>query len=111
MCLIAQCIANRVRSGWGDWLDVLFKIPVHAAVHITEIPTGFPELYDPNFIKLLEAIDGIYAGTAQDTTGGAFFWADMGEKKITRDWFLETICRNPKVHPNCGSAGTLNFFR
>lgn len=108
MLMVAHVIANRYRAGWGEWLDIIARIPVFSARNLDEQPGGQPSLGDPNFVKLLQEIDGIFDGSRQDMTRGALYWADLGE--ITRDWFLSEICRNPKDHPRTVNCATLQCW-
>lgn len=79
---------NRVRLGWGSLLEVLDKIPNFAAT--AEMPTGTPAIWEPQFVRLLHEVEGIYDGT-QDLSQGALYWADM--RTITTPFFKEKIMK------------------
>jgi hypothetical protein len=108
MLLIAHCIANRVRAGWGDWLYVIDRIPLFSAKNINEQPKGQPQLMDPNFIKLLQEIEAIYDGSRPDPTLGGLYFADLGD--ITREWFKAEVLARPEEHPRTSSSTTLQFW-
>lgn len=105
-CMIGSCIMNRVRLGWGNLLEVLDRIPNFAAS--TEMPTGTPQIWEPQFIKLLHEVDGIYEGT-QDSSKGALYWADS--RNITTPFFKEKILAEPAAHPRIVEMNTLMLFR
>ena len=108
MLMVAHCLGNRYRAGWGEWLQVVDRIPSFSARNVDEQPTGMPALMDPNFLKLLQEIDGIYDASREDMTHGSLYWADLGE--ITRDWFKAEIIGNPNEHPRTVNCATLQCF-
>jgi hypothetical protein len=104
--MIAHTLGNRFRKGWGVWLDVIQNIPNHAAV--LEMPIGFPNTWDKDFLKVLSEIDGVVDGTARDLSNGALYFADT--RYITNESFLERIARNPLHQRVADCAGTLCFW-
>lgn len=107
MQMIAHSLANRYKQGWGDWSGVLERMAMFSAIE--SIDQRQPDLQDPNFVKLLQAIDGIVDGTAKDMTNGGLYFADLA--KPVRDWFRENILDQPEAHPRCANNVTLTFFR
>jgi hypothetical protein len=105
-CMIMSCIMNRVRLGWGSLLEVIDRIPNFAAT--TEIPTGTPHIWEPNFTRLLHEVEGIYDGT-QDYSKGALYWADT--RDITTPFFKEKILSDLSAHPRVVDMNTLVLFR
>ncbi len=116
--MVMQTIANRVRGGWGTWLQVIDNLPNFMAEN--ELPAlTHPHIHDPAFIKLLQAVDGIFDGSVQDMTlssldramgkKGALYWADLA--KIERAWFLDKIVRSPENHDRIANVNGLNFWR
>jgi hypothetical protein len=105
-CMVMNTIANRVRLGWGSWLEVIDNIPKYAAVD--EIPTGLPSIWDANFIRLLTEVEGIYEGSMKDYSSGALYWCD--NRRVTREWFLEKIIRSGD-HPVVANMNSLSFYR
>lgn len=96
---------NRVRLGWGNVLEVIDSIPKFAAT--TEMPTGTPSIWEPNFVRLLHEVEGIFDGT-RDHAKGATFWCDT--RFIDTPFFKEKILNNPD-HPRVGEMNTLALFR
>ena len=109
MMMIAQAIANRKKAGWGTWMSVIENVPVFSAKDHDPMPPKFPDLIEPNFVRLLQEIDGIYANTSQDLTSGGLYWADTLE--ITRDWFKQNILADKENHPRVANMNTLTFWK
>lgn len=105
-CMIMSCLANRVRLGWGTWLEVLDRIPVFAAQ--TEMPTGTPSIWEPNFVRLLHEVEAIYDGSAEYSKGG-IYWADL--RRVETDFFKQKILANPEQHPRIADMNSLAIFR
>lgn len=101
-----SCLANRVKKGWGAWLDVLDSIPKYAAN--TDVPTGTPAIWEPQFIHLLHDVEAIYDST-QDHAKGATYWADT--RYITTPFFVNKILSNPTDHPRVVEMNTLVCFK
>jgi hypothetical protein len=108
--IIARILNNRVKRGWGTWSQVLTDMPKFSSVNLGEEPGGYPDPYDPNFIRILMEVDKIFAGGKEtdDISNESLFFADLSN--ITRDWFLTTIVRNPTEHPGGGNYGLLTFW-
>lgn len=111
--MVMNVIANRTRCGWGSWLDVIERIPSYMAE--SELPPlKFPSVWEPNFVKLLHAVDAAYDGSLQDLSKGALYWCDLNN--IGRDWFLQKIVRAKKedgnpAHPQVANMNSLTFFK
>lgn len=86
--MIMSTLANRVRCGWGTWLDTLERVPQYMAEKELP-PVGQPNIWAPEFVKLLQTVDGIYEGSAQDLSKGALFWGALN--KIENPWFKTKI--------------------
>lgn len=106
-CMIMSVIGNRVRSGWGSWLEVIDHIPKFSAQ--TEQPTGTPTIWEPVFIRLLHEVEGIYDGSIKDVSKGAKYWADL--RRVDNPWFREKILGNLIEHPRIGDMNTLTLFK
>lgn len=99
--LVMHAIANRVRCGWGSWLQVIENIPTFMAEN--EIPIlKYPSVWEPAFVRLLHSVEGVFDGSTLDTTHGGLYWADLG--RIERPWFMEKIVR--AVKPTIVSDGS-----
>ena len=93
--MVMQALANRVRIGWGSWLQVIDRIPFFMAE--AEIPKlEHPSIWEPNFVKLLHIVDGVFDGSIPDKSKGALYWGDLA--KIERPWFLEKIVRGTTLN-------------
>lgn len=110
MALITR---NRVRSGWhgGNWLAVMAGEHEYSA-YIEPTPAGLPDMRSDAMLKFLWDVDRIYDGTYPDAgvTGDppALWWAELN--KITRDWFLDRISRDPANHPRVAHLGAITMF-
>ncbi len=86
--MIMQTLMNRVRAGWGSVLQVIDRIPNHMAEN--EIPPlVHPSIHEPTFVKLLQAVDGVFDGAINDLSKGALYWGSLN--RIEREWFREKI--------------------
>lgn len=106
--MIMCCLANRVRLGWGTWAEILDRIPNFAAENDMP-PVSYPDIWEPAFIKLLHAVDGVYDGSTKDLSNGALYWADL--RRVERTWFKDKIMSQPDQHPRVADCNSLTFFR
>lgn len=111
--MIMHCIANRVRSGWGNWFDVIQKVPYFMAENQLP-PLEFPAAWDAAFQKLLLVVEGVFDGSIPDMSKGALYWADLN--RLERPWFKEKIIDSLKdsglrQHPIVATVNSLSFFR
>jgi hypothetical protein len=111
--MVMSVIANRVRTGWGSWLDVISRVPVFMAENELP-PLNFPSVWEGSFVKLLHAVDGVFDGSATDLSKGAIYWGDLGH--IERNWFLEKIIRARKSdgtpeHQRVADMNSLSFWK
>ena len=107
--MIMGCIANRVRAGWGQWLNVIEKIPNYSALNETPNDNKFPEIWEPTFVRLLHEVDSVYDSSGVDYSKGAFYWCDL--RTIERDWFREKILQQPENHPRVADMNSLTLFK
>ena len=105
--MVMHALANRVRLGWGSWLSVIDGVPRFMAENELP-PLVFPAVWDPAFVKLLHAVEGVMDGSAPDLTKGALYWADLA--KIERGWFIDTVLKN-EGRVRVASMNGLNFWR
>jgi hypothetical protein len=105
-CMVGSCLGNRVRNGWGTWLDVIDRIYAFSAQ--LEMPLGTPEIWSPEFVRLLHEVEGIYDGSVDYSKGG-LYWADL--RRIETHFFKEKILAHPELHPRCCDLNTLTFFK
>jgi Cell Wall Hydrolase len=114
MCAVAQVIANRVNSGWGEWKKVIDDAHNYSGT-IVEPPDLDPK--DLTFRRMLTMVDDIYYGTADDTNVNieddrgktlALYYAELNS--IDRQWFSDNITGNIDMHPRLATVGPLTFF-
>lgn len=106
-CMIMSCLANRQRIGWGNWLDIIESIPRYSAT--IEQPIGYPQIWEPSFVRLLHEVEAIFDGS-NDYAKGALYWADLA-KEINNPWFKEKIIDEREMHPIIGNMNSLTVFR
>ena len=82
------------------------NIPKYAAQ--TEMPTGTPEIWEPNFVRLLHEVEAIFDGS-KDYSNGALYWCDT--RRIDTSFFKEKILSQLDSHPRIGEMNTLALFR
>lgn len=105
-CMVMSCLANRTRLGWGNWLEVIDRIPAYSAT--IEQPTGTPSIWEPSFVRLLHEVEGIYSGQ-QDYAKGGVYWCDL--RHVETDFFKEKILGNPAQHPRVADMNSFAVFR
>jgi hypothetical protein len=71
-------------------------------------PLVFPSVWDPAFVKLLHAVEGVMDGSAPDLTKGALYFGDLA--RIERSWFMEKVVHGEN-HARVASMNGLNFWR
>ena len=77
---------------------------------MTKQTIWFPDVRDPLFVKLLQAIDDIYKGTGTDLSNGGLYYCNPSA--ITKGgWFEKTIIGDPASHPVCAHAGGHILYR
>ena len=105
--MVMHALANRVRCGWGAYLQVIECVPTFMAENELP-PLKFPSIWEPVFVKLLHTVDGIYDGSVPDLTHGGLYWGDLS--RIERPWFLGKIvqARNEEGLPQHKRVSDLN---
>lgn len=103
--MVMSCLANRQRLGWGTWGDIIQAIPKFTAE--TFVPTGFPELWNPIFTRMLHEVESIYEGTIDYAKGG-IYWGDT--RNIDSEFFKEKILYNPE-HPRVVEMNSFSVWR
>lgn len=110
--LVMHTLANRVRVGWGSWLQTIDRVPLFMAER--ELPKlNHDSIWEPNFVKLLHTVEGIYDSSTVDLSKGALYWGDLS--RIERPWFAEKIIQARKedgmpVHQRVCDLNSLSFF-
>lgn len=117
-CMKAVCyvMANRVRAGWGDWIDVLEQARASGAHHF-EMDDAI-SIRNPALNGLLISIDDMFYGQGEDETrnivspAGArpcLFWQNVLNRNV-QPWFIENVIRRPDDHPRRAQVGTIILY-
>ena len=82
----------------------------------SELPVlKYPSLWDPDFVKLLHAVEGVFEGSAHDMAKGALYFCDLNH--IERIWFKENVVDQVsestglRRHPLVANMNSLSFFK
>ena len=110
---IAQVLKNRVEAGWsgGDWMKVIATAPDFVGT-LRKRPEVEPR--DLTFRRILQGIDEIYYGTADDSMvnddqgQASLYYAEL--HNLNRQWFRDNILSDPESHPMIAKVGQINFF-
>ena len=108
--IILGCLANRQKLGWGTYLDILKGVPKFSSTLVQPNRDIYPDIWSPDFVKLLHAVDGVYDGSIGDPALGGLYWADLskGRAGVTNPWFREKIL---DVRTPCANQGPFTVFR
>lgn len=79
MLMVAMVLRNRAEQGWFEG-----SIYNNATAEMADrYSTGaHPDPRDPEFQKLLQAMDGIFSGSIEDKTGGGLYWTLLANEEI-----------------------------
>lgn len=94
MQMVAQCIANRVRLGWGDWSTVLSNLGKYSAADPEErakrwLTFQLPDLRNPRLGFMYALVDQAYNNTGERLVTTGVLWANIQE--IKNPWFLDAV--------------------
>lgn len=119
MKAICYCLRNRVRAGWGEWMDVIETADEHRA----NVPNELIRI-DHNsrtYQRLLHDVDDIYFGhnssygdgpTLEDTLCAKerpnFYWLFLD--RPMRQWFKDNIAGDKENHPSNATMALMMFF-
>jgi hypothetical protein len=120
MKAICYCLRNRVRAGWGEWMDVIESADEHRANEPAE-----PMRIDHTsraYQRLLHDVDDIYFGHSSTDFGEGttledslcdkerpnFYWLFLN--RPTRQWFTDNIAGDKENHPSRATMGLMLFF-
>jgi hypothetical protein len=117
---VCYCLRNRVRAGWGEWIDVIQS----ADEALCNKPAEHSPIDVSNraYQRLLHEVDDIYFGKSQDhmTDGStledslcsrdlpAFYWVFLD--RPLSEWFKSNIAKDNENHPNISTMGMMLFF-
>lgn len=103
-----SCLAQRVRAGWGNWIEVIYRIPTFSAVYEQPNRDAIPTIWEPGFVRLLHEVESIYDGSVSYAKD-SLYWCDT--RFVETEFFKEKILGNLEQHSRCHEMGTLMFFR
>lgn len=106
--LVMNTLANRFKRGWGGWATILEGIPKYSAEFAQPARSLWPDIWDPNFVRMLHAIDGVFDGSTPDISKGATYWCDL--RRVETDFFKEKIMGQPGQYMRVVQQNTLCFF-
>ena len=120
-----QALANRVAAGIGIVASSPPNIPQFTWQSMKFRLLKYPSLWEPNFVKLLHAVESIYAGSAADITlgntvidnrpkQGAVFFGMLN--KLERQWFktemiaaVESRLQGLRLHERVADMNICHF--
>lgn len=103
---VMHVIKNRQKAGWGTYLHILDTMDKWEA---SPPPTKtHPDLWNRNFLRLLNEVDSVMDDTRRDPTGSALYFGDT--TNITSDWFLQHVARNTEK-VRCGDCASWTYWR
>ena len=126
MKAICYVMRNRVRAGWGDWIEVIETADQHAGNE--PVPVKLDST-NRNLQRLLRDIDDVFyaqsgsyqscgsdtieaamgeQGTGADKRGALLYWCRIGQPY--RPWFEENILKDQKNHRMRMPMGLMLFF-
>lgn len=119
MKAVCYCLRNRVRAGWGEWVDVLQSADEHRGNEPMELTPI--DINNRAYQRLLHDVDDIYFGHSGmgqegrtledalcDKERPCFYWLFLN--RPTRQWFKETIADDRQNHPSHTTMGLMMFF-
>jgi len=111
MLAVACVVANRVRAWKKSWCEVIDAHDQFSSMTVKgdSQTIVYPDVRDPLFLRLIQALDAIYEGRSKDVTNGALYYGDLQD--VTSDWFKVHILGDPSAHPLCARIGRHSFFR
>ncbi len=118
MQMVAQCIGNRVRAGWGDWHAVLSSLAKYSAVDpvirgARWLAFALPSPNDPRFQAMLPLMDQVYDNSGERLAGEAVLWADVKDLagEVTHSWFLKATNPVTGDFERSGGSGQLVLWK
>lgn len=120
MKAICYCLRNRVREGWGEWIDVIESADETRANEPLE-PVRL-DTASRAYQRLLHDVDDIYFGHRSDYSEGMtledslceqgtpyFYWLFLN--RPMSQWFKDNIASQKANHPSSATMGLMVFFR
>lgn len=116
MLAVLFVVRNRAKQGWsqGNWSKIMETHNQFSSMSVLGDgqTIAFPDVRDPNFLQILQAVESVYDGTRQDLlTSGALYYADMGSPAYHKNgWFDVHIVGDPERFPRIAQIGTTTYF-
>jgi spore germination cell wall hydrolase CwlJ-like protein len=91
MLMVAMVLRNRAEAGWFE--GSIYNNATAAMLEAENanyycpptdlhVKLAYADDREPEFQKLLQAMDGIFSGSIEDKTGGALYWALLSSEEI-----------------------------
>jgi len=126
MKVVCYCLRNRVRAGWGDWMEVVEHAKDVAAHEAAVYP--YLDANSRSYQMLLQAVDDIYyaqpkveswngvkidqdaqGDTIESAVGSGMYWRFLD--RPLRPWFQQNIVDQKKEHAERSSMGLMLVYR
>lgn len=78
MVSLAMMLRNRARANWFDGSIYLNAVALSKE---SKIEMDYPDAREPQFLALLQAMDGIFSDTVPDKTGDAMYCAHVSSQE------------------------------
>jgi hypothetical protein len=122
MTAVMCCLRNRVKAGWGTWLEVISRDSKTSYRLEQPLQNQFPDDREPSWRRFFAKVDAIYEGNFEDITAGTqdimwqpvgtrnhgLYWADLGA--ITNPWFSEKIVGDKENHKKVCTVAPLYIY-
>lgn len=117
MLAVLFVLRNRVKAGWheGSWTRNIDAHNQFSSISVLgdSQTIAYPDVRDPQFLQILQAVDSVYEGNRVDNlSNGALYYADLASPGYTKGgWFQRNIIEHPDLHPRVATVGTTTYFK
>lgn len=101
------------KSCQGSWTKVIEAHNQFSSMTVKGDPgtVHYPDPRDPKFLNILQLVDTVYDDTRIDNlTGGALYYADIGQGITPGGWFERNIIGQPDIHSRTATIGSTTYF-
>lgn len=113
MVSVGLVLRNRSLAGWhnGSIYNNAIAIDQLSSMSVKGDPNTiqYPDSREPQFQKLMQAMEPLFDNTLADITQGAMYYAAL--KYANSGWFFENIVSQPDKHPKILQIGQTTFFK
>jgi len=125
MQVVCYCLRNRVRAGWGEWMEVIEHADETAAHEDNK--RVYLDASSRSYQMLLHAIDDLYyaqppsaswngkkidldaqGATLESAVGTAKYWRFLN--RPLRQWFQQNIVDQKREHPERSTMGLMVMY-